>query len=53
MFGIGRNKPAILFTPQERNNKDNRNCYHRRKPIWLMNTKKGALSLCQQQKSAE
>ena len=29
-------KPAIFFTPQECNNKDNRNCYLRRKPFWLL-----------------
>ena len=36
MFGIGRNKPAINFTPQERNNKDNKNKYLKRKPFWSL-----------------
>ena len=36
MFGIGRNKPAISFTPQERNNKDNKNKYLKRKPFWSL-----------------
>ena len=36
MFGIGRNKPAVNFTPQERNNKDNKNKYLKRKPFWLL-----------------
>ena len=36
MFGIGRNKPAVNFTPQERNNKDNKNKYLKRKPFWSL-----------------
>ena len=36
MFGIGRNKPAVSFTPQERNNKDNKNKYLKRKPFWSL-----------------
>ena len=36
MFGIGRNKPAVNFTPQERNNKDNKNKYLKRKQFWML-----------------
>ena len=36
MFGLGRNKPAIDFTTQERNNKKNKNVYTRWKPFWLL-----------------
>ena len=36
MFGIGRNKPAVNFTPQERNNDQNKNKYLKRKPFWLL-----------------
>ena len=36
MFGIGRNKPAINFTPRERNNDQNKNKYLKRKPFWLL-----------------
>ena len=36
MVGIGRNKPAVNFTPQERNNDQNKNKYLKRKPFWLL-----------------
>ena len=36
MFGIGRNKPAVNFTPRERNNDQNKNKYLKRKPFWLL-----------------
>ena len=36
MFGIGRNKPAVNFTPQERNNDKNKNKYLKKKPVWLL-----------------
>ena len=36
MFGVGRNKPARDFTTLERNTKDNKNVYTRRKPFWLL-----------------
>ena len=36
MFGIGRNKPAVNFTPQERNTDQNKNKYLKRKPFWLL-----------------
>ena len=36
LVGVGRNKPAINFTPQERNNKDNKNKSLKRKPFWLL-----------------
>ena len=36
MFGIGQNKPAVNFTPQERNNDQNKNKYLKRKPFWLL-----------------
>ena len=36
MFGIGRNKAAVNFTPQERNNDQNKNKYLKRKPFWLL-----------------
>ena len=36
MFGIRRNKPAVNFTPQERNNDQNKNKYLKRKPFWLL-----------------
>jgi len=36
MFGIGRNKAAVNFTPQERNTDQNKNKYLKRKPFWLL-----------------
>tara|TARA_B110001450_G_C17555263_1_gene454402 strand:- start:222 stop:593 length:372 start_codon:yes stop_codon:yes gene_type:complete len=36
MVDIGQNRPVILFTPQERNNKHNKNQYLHRKPFWLL-----------------
>ena len=33
MFGIGRNKLSVNFTPQKQNNKDNKNKYLKRKPF--------------------
>ena len=36
MFGIGRNKPAVNFTPQERNNDQNKNKYLKRKQFWML-----------------